>query len=197
MDYFSLFGISIGLAADAFAVCIANGAAEKRVTISYASKFALCFGFFQAAMPIAGWLIGKAGENFIGSVSHWIALILLSYIGIDMIHESCKKSHCESTAAEPAGKVNLKTLLCLAVATSIDALATGVILPSSVGANTVAQMLTAVIIIGLITCAISYSGIYIGKKFGELCSCKAEIFGGIILIAIGIKIFIEHVFFNG
>lgn len=196
MDYFSLFGISVGLAADAFAVCIANGASTKKVTINYASKFALCFGFFQAAMPVAGWLIGKAGEQFINSVSHWIALLLLSYIGIDMIRESIKKSRSKNPAAEPAGKIKLKTLLGLAVATSIDALATGVILPSAIGANTTLQMLTAVLIIGLITCIISYIGIYIGKKFGELCSRKAEIFGGIILIAIGLKIFIEHVWFS-
>ena len=196
MDYFSLFGISVGLAADAFAVCIANGTSAKKVTINYASQFALCFGFFQAAMPVAGWLIGKAGENFINSVSHWIALLLLSYIGIDMIRESLKKSRGKITAVKSAGNVKLKTLLGLAVATSIDALATGIILPSAVGADTVPQMLTAVVIIGLVTCAISYAGIYIGKKFGELCSYKAEIFGGIILIAIGLKIFIEHMFFS-
>ncbi len=192
MDYFSLLGISVGLAADAFAVCIASGTAAEKVTFNYASKFALCFGLFQAAMPAAGWFIGKAGENFIGAVSHWIALLLLSYIGADMIREAVKKDRGDTPKPSHCGKIKLKTLLGLAVATSIDALAAGVILPSSIGAHTAPQMLAAVVTIGIITCAICYAGIYIGKKFGELCSRKAEIFGGIILIAIGLKIFIEH-----
>lgn len=193
MDYISLIGIAIGLSMDAFAVCITNGAITKKVTLPFAMKLAFCFGLFQAAMPIAGWLIGKAGENFISAVDHWVALLLLSYIGIQMIIESRKKSNCEVTESKQ-NDISLKTLIALAVATSIDALISGIILPSAVGASTIVLMLVSVGIIGLITFIICMAGVYIGKKFGQLCSSKAEIVGGIVLIAIGAKIFIDHVF---
>jgi putative Mn2+ efflux pump MntP len=193
MDYVSIIGIGAGLAMDAFAVCITNGAITKKVTLPFALKLAFCFGIFQAAMPIAGWLVGKAGENIIRAVDHWIALILLSYIGIQMLIESRKKSN----ANEPVkiqDNISMKTLLTLAVATSIDALVTGIILPSAVGASAVWQMLVAVAIIGMITFVICLAGVYIGKKFGEIFSSKAEVIGGIVLIVIGAKIFAEHMF---
>jgi putative Mn2+ efflux pump MntP len=194
MDYVSIIGIGAGLAMDAFAVCITNGAVTKKVTLRFALKLALCFGIFQAAMPIAGWLVGKAGESIISTVDHWIALILLSYIGIQMLIESRKKSN-ENETAKIQDNIPVKTLLTLGVATSIDALITGIILPSAVGASAVWQMLVAVAIIGMITFVICLAGVYIGKKFGEIFSSKAEIIGGIVLIAIGAKIFVEHMFF--
>lgn len=194
MDYISIIGIGAGLAMDAFAVCITNGAVTKKVTLRFALKLALCFGIFQAAMPIAGWLVGKAGESIISTVDHWIALILLSYIGIQMLIESRKKSN-ENETAKIQDNIPVKTLLTLGVATSIDALITGIILPSAVGASAVWQMLVAVAIIGMITFVICLAGVYIGKKFGEIFSSKAEIIGGIVLIAIGAKIFVEHMFF--
>ena len=193
MDYVSITGIGAGLAMDAFAVCITNGAVTKKVTLPFALKLALCFGIFQAAMPIAGWLVGKAGESIISAVDHWIALILLSYIGIQMLVESRKKSNNNETA-KIQDNISVKTLFTLGVATSIDALITGIILPSAVGASTVGQMLIAVAIIGIITFAICLAGVYIGKKFGEIFSSKAEVIGGIVLIAIGVKIFVEHMF---
>lgn len=193
MDYVSIIGIGAGLAMDAFAVCITNGAVTKKVTLPFALKMALCFGIFQAAMPIAGWLVGKAGESIISAVDHWIALILLSYIGIQMLIESRKKSNNDETE-KVQDNISVKTLFTLGIATSIDALITGIILPSAVGASAVWQMLVAVAIIGIITFAICLAGVYIGKKFGEIFSSKAEIFGGIVLIAIGAKIFAEHMF---
>jgi putative Mn2+ efflux pump MntP len=195
MDYVSLIGIGAGLAMDAFAVCITNGAAVKKVTLAFALRMALCFGIFQAVMPIAGWLVGKAGESFISAVDHWIALILLSYIGIQMLLESRKKDKKEN-ANSTDSTMKLRTLITLAVATSIDALITGVILPSAVGASTVTLMLLSVCIIGLITFVICLSGVYIGKKFGQIFSSKAEIIGGVVLIGIGCKIFIDHVFLS-
>jgi putative Mn2+ efflux pump MntP len=131
MDYISIIGIGAGLAMDAFAVCITNGAVTKKVTLPFALKLALCFGIFQAAMPIVGWLVGKAGENVISAVDHWIALILLSYIGIQMLIESRKKSNANE-AAKIQDNISVKTLFTLGVATSIDALITGIILPSAV-----------------------------------------------------------------
>ncbi|HEX3038663.1 MAG TPA: manganese efflux pump MntP family protein [Caproiciproducens sp.] len=193
MDYISITGIGAGLAMDAFAVCITNGAVTKKVTFPFALKLALCFGIFQAAMPIAGWLVGKAGESIISAVDHWIALILLSYIGIQMLIESRKKSN-ENGTAKIQDNISAKTLFTLGIATSIDALITGIILPSAVGASAVWQMLVAVTIIGMITFVICLAGVYIGKKFGEIFSSKAEVFGGIVLIAIGVKIFTEHMF---
>ncbi|MCI1966502.1 MAG: manganese efflux pump MntP family protein [Oscillospiraceae bacterium] len=194
MDYVSLCGIGLGLAMDAFAVCITNGAITRKVTFWFAAKLALCFGLFQSVMPLLGWLIGKAGENIISAVDHWIALILLSYLGISMIREAHRKKQC-GLRDRRQNDIKLKTLFALAIATSIDALATGILLPSAVGASTVFLMGISVLIIGTITFAVCLAGVYIGKKFGALCSCHAETFGGIVLVGIGIKIFIDHMFF--
>ncbi len=195
MDYVSLCGIAVGLAMDAFAVSVTNGAITRRVTPRFALKIAFCFGLFQSAMPTVGWFIGKAGEAFIRSVDHWIALILLSYIGIGMIAECRKKKGNKICAYQK--DIPPKTLLTLSVATSIDALAAGVILPSAVGASTARLMAVSVLLIGLITLVICYAGVFIGKKFGTVCSGRAEMAGGIVLIAIGLRIFIEHMFFGG
>jgi putative Mn2+ efflux pump MntP len=194
MDYFSIFGIAVGLSMDALAVSITNGAVTKRISPRFALKLAFFFGLFQAAMPTAGWLIGKAGESIISAVDHWIALILLGYIGINMIVEARKKKQAGQFCRRQ-DDIPLKTLLALSVATSIDALATGVILPSAVGASTAALMAVSVLLIGLTTFVICFAGVYIGKKFGTLCAGKAEVVGGIVLIGIGLKIFIEHMFF--
>lgn len=110
MDYVSLCGIAVGLAMDAFAVSITNGAVTKRVTPRFAFKVALCFGLFQAGMPAAGWLVGKAGESIIKAVDHWIALILLSYIGISMIVESHSK---KSQVSNAAGRTTYPQKRCL------------------------------------------------------------------------------------
>lgn len=193
MDYVSLIGIAIGLSMDAFAVSLTNGAVTRKVTPWFAVKLALSFGLFQAFMPFIGWLIGKAGAGFIDNVDHWVALILLGYLGIQMLIESYKKTKAGNIEVVRDGISN-KTLFALSVATSIDALATGVILPSAVKASTVLLMVTSVGIIGLITFLLCMIGVYLGKKFGDLFSSKAEIIGGIVLIAIGVKIFIDHMF---
>lgn len=196
MDYVSVCGIAVGLAMDALAVSITNGAVTRRVTLRFALKIALCFGLFQSLMPTVGWLVGKAGESFISAVDHWIALILLGYLGVNMIVESRKKKRAGTDCARQ-DDIPLKTLLTLAVATSIDALATGVILPSAVGASTPFLMMVSVLLIGFITFVICFAGVYIGRKFGAVCSGRAEVVGGLVLIAIGVKIFIEHMFFHG
>jgi putative Mn2+ efflux pump MntP len=172
---------------------LTNGAVTRKVTPWFAVKLALSFGLFQAFMPFIGWLIGKAGAGFIDSVDHWVALILLGYLGIQMLIESYKKTKAGNIEVVRDGISN-KTLFALSVATSIDALATGVILPSAVKATTVLLMVTSVGIIGLITFLLCMIGIYLGKKFGDLFSSKAEIIGGVVLIAIGVKIFIDHMF---
>lgn len=196
MDYISLCGIAVGLSMDAFAVSVTNGAVTRKITPRFSLKIAFCFGFFQALMPTVGWLIGKAGENVINAVDHWIALILLGYLGINMIVESRKKKK-DGVECCRQDDISTKALLTLGVATSIDALATGVILPSAVGASTPLLMMISVLLIGLITFIISFVGVYVGKKFGTLCAGRAEIIGGLVLIGIGVKIFVEHMFFQG
>ncbi len=196
MDYFSVIGIAIGLAMDAFAVSITNGAVTKRVTPRFALKIAFFFGLFQSVMPTAGWLIGKAGESIIGAVDHWVALILLGYLGGNMIAESRKKKRAGLECVRQ-DDIPFKTLLALSVATSIDALATGVILPSAVHASTPLLMMISVLLIGSVTFVISFAGVYLGKRFGSLLAGRAELIGGFVLIGIGVKIFIDHMFFGG
>ncbi len=194
IDYISLIGIAVGLSMDALAVSITNGAVTRKITISFAIKIAAAFGLFQGFMPFIGWLIGTAGASFITNIDHWIALILLGYLGVQMIRESRKKSK-ENEEAPLRDGLTWKTLFTLAVATSIDALATGILLPSAVGASTVSLMIFSVLLIALVTFLLCFCGVYIGKKFGSLCSSKAEIIGGLVLIGIGLKIFIEHTFY--
>mgnify|MGYP001622852823 FL=1 len=193
MDHLSLLGIAVGLAMDAFAVSVANGAAARRVKPAFALKLAVSFGVFQSLMPFIGWLVGKAGEAIISSVDHWIALILLGFLGIQMLREARKRDDGDETLQED---VPWRRVLTLAVATSIDALATGVLLPSAVGADTVARMLLSVGEIGLVTLVLCFFGVYLGRKFGELLRTRAQVVGGIVLIAIGVKIFVEHMWFS-
>ena len=193
MDYLSLIGIAVGLSMDAFAVSITNGAITRKIRPGFAIKIAATFGLFQAFMPFVGWCIGKAGEGFISSIDHWIALVLLLYLGGKMVWESRKKSEEESPLQDT---IPWKTLLMSGIATSIDALATGVILPSAVGAGNLWLMLLSVAIIGTVNFIFCFPGVYIGKRFGDLLSSKAELLGGLVLMAIGIKIFVEHMFFS-
>ena len=192
MDTVALAGIAVGLSMDAFAVSVTNGAVQKKVTPSMALRMAGFFGFFQGFMPFLGWLIGKAGESFIGNIDHWIALILLGFIGIQMIVESRRKDE----DSEP-DELNGRRLTALAIATSIDALATGIILPTAVRANTVLLMVLSVCLIAAITFILCLIGVWVGKKFGDLLSGKAELLGGIVLVLIGVKIFCDHMFFMG
>ena len=173
MDYFSVVGIALGLSMDAFAVSVTNGALTEKIKIPYVLKLTGCFGLFQMVMPIAGWLVGKAGESFISAV--------------DSIPEIKDK-----TIPEKQECLSEKTIVALAIATSIDALATGVILPSAVGANTILLMFISVVLIGVITFIICIAGVYLGKIFGYFISKHTGIAGGTVLIIIGIKILAEH-----
>lgn len=201
MDYIAVVGIAVGLAMDAFAVSVTNGAVVKNFKTSFALKIAAAFGIFQFMMPVIGWVVGKAGQELIENVDHYIAFVLLALIGGNMLIEAIKSRKQMSKDGEVKKEdsktaASTKTLLLMAVATSIDALATGVILPSAVGASDWILMLTAVLMIGAITFIISFVGVYLGKKFGALLSNKAEIIGGLVLIGIGTKILIEHLFFT-
>ena len=190
MGFFEVFMVGVGLSMDAFAAAICKGLSMRRATLKNVLTIGLFFGGFQALMPAIGYFLGKQFEEYIVSVDHWIALLLLGYLGGKMIWDSRKKDE-EHTS----GSLPWKRLFALAVATSIDALATGILLPSAVGAYTVWLMLASVGTIGVITFGFSFGGAYLGKRFGSLLSSKAELVGGLVLIAIGLKIFIEHMFF--
>lgn len=193
MDYISIIGIGIGLSMDAFAAALSCGAADSKVSLNKTLKISLSFGIFQALMPFIGWIAGKVCADFIGAIDHYIAFILLGWIGGKMIYDSLiKKEDDENSSAD----LSLKSLMLLAVATSIDALVTGIILPSATGASTFGLMIVAISIIGLITFTLSFTAVYLGKAFGTLLKNKAETFGGAVLIIIGLKILIEHLFFQ-
>ncbi len=188
MDFFTLVFLSVGLAMDAFAVSITNGLCYPHLKTKHALFDGLTFGFFQMAMPIIGYFIGSTFSFAIRAVDHWIALILLCFIGGNMVREAVTQlRHPECPSNRSA--FNAKLLFVQGIATSIDALAIGV----SFAVMDV-SIITAAALIGIITFGFSFGGIFIGKKFGGLLKEKAEMIGGFILIFIGLKIFIEHMF---
>ena len=184
MGTIELILLSVGLAMDAFAVAICKGLNMRKMNYKNALILALFFGGFQALMPAIGYLLGKQFEKYITSIDHWIAFILLSIIGIQMIAESFKK---DEDKEEDADKLNLKEYFMLAIATSIDALAVGISL-----AFLSVSLVKSVSFIGIITFAISFAGVFIGNKFGARFKSKAEFAGGAILILIALKILLEH-----
>lgn len=181
MNLIEIILISIGVAMDAFAVAICKGLAIKKINIKKAIIIGLYFGIFQAVMPILGYLLGTTFKDLILKIDHWISLLLLSSIGINMIKESFNKDNSYND------NLDISTMLVLSIATSIDALAVGITF-----ACLKVNIVIPAIIIGIITCIISIIGAIIGNKFGNKLESKAEIFGGVILILLGIKILLEH-----
>jgi manganese efflux pump family protein len=182
MDLFSIILIAVGLAMDAFAVSIAKGIVinhDRRKTGLLLGGF---FGGFQMLMPAIGWLIGLSFKEIIMGVDHWIAFGLLAFIGLKMIYDTTKKEK-----ENEKNTLKLHTLLILAVATSIDALMVGLSF-----AFLETPILEPIIAIGLITFLLSLSGFYFGCGIGRIFGNKIKIIGGLILIAIGIKILLDH-----
>ncbi len=195
MGIIELLLIAVGLSMDAFAVSIGNGLAMKKLNVKVALATAFSFGLFQALMPTLGYFLGTAFESVIRRFDHYIALIFLGFIGGKMIFDGIKELHAKKKGEEPPAefKLTLPALLIQAIATSIDALIVGV----SFAALPDVNIWTAVSLIGLTTFVISLAGVFFGKKFGQLLGSRAEILGGVILVAIGLKVFIEHTFFGG
>lgn len=183
MDLVTTIFIALGLSMDTFAVSIAGGLALKQSKIQNALKLATSFAGFQALMLVVGWLAGAGVRTFISAFDHWIAFAILTVVGCKMIYEALKLEKIEKEI-DPA---SFYYLFVLSLATSMDALAVGF---SFTFLNI--SIATPVIIIGLITFLVSLSGVYIGDKFGHFFEKKVEIVGGLILIAIGIKILVEH-----
>jgi len=185
MELLTILLIAIGLSMDAFAVSITSGMAIKTLKIRHILRIALLFGLFQAVMPVIGWLAGMQIRRWIAAFDHWIAFMLLAFIGGKMILEATILES-EKESSDP---LHFGTLFVLAVATSIDALAVGL-------SFSFLNVLIAApaIIIGVVTFAISFAGVAIGHAFGSFFQKKIEIVGGLILIAIGVKILVEHLF---
>ncbi|WP_399552657.1 manganese efflux pump MntP family protein [uncultured Ruminococcus sp.] len=186
MSYLELFVIAVGLSMDAFAVSICKGLSVRRLKPRHNLICGLYFGGFQALMPVIGWLLGRQFESLIKSIDHWIAFALLVLIGANMIREAVKNEEENLNDS-----FSPKTMLPLAVATSIDALAVGVTF-----AFLDVSIVPAVSMIGATTFILSAVGVKIGNVFGAKYKSKAELVGGIVLIAMGVKILIEHLFFD-
>lgn len=182
MSFIELMFIAIGVSMDAFAVSICKGLSVTKVRPKHVLSTGLWFGGFQALMPLLGYFAGSAFADVVASVDHWIAFVLLGFIGYGMIKESRDK---DTGNVDP--DFSFKTMLTMAVATSIDALAVGVSL-----AFLKVDIWTSILLIGATTAAFSMVGVTIGNVFGSRYKSTAELLGGIILILIGAKILIEH-----
>lgn len=183
MNLWELFLIAVGLSMDAFAVSVCKGLATEEVKVKHFFIVGLWFGGFQALMPAFGYFLGSGFEQYIASLDHWIAFILLALIGGNMIRESLsKEDECHNAS------FSAKTMFVMAIATSIDALAVGItfaLLPD-------VSIAAAVSFIGIITFILSGTGLKIGNVFGTKYKAKAEFAGGLILILMGTKILLEH-----
>jgi putative Mn2+ efflux pump MntP len=182
-SFLSIFIVALGLSADCFAVALSASIATKRFTFTNFFRFPLAFGVFQALMVVLGWLAGSAVIDLISAYDHWLAFALLVFIGGKMIWESFRKE----SDGEHKKYTGWFTLLALSIATSIDSLAVGLSF-----AFLEVDIVVACVTIGLTTFIITIIGQLIGNRVGRLVGKRAEIVGGLILIAIGIKILVEH-----
>jgi len=188
MSILDIFLIGVGLSMDAFAVAICKGLAMRQVNKKQMVNIAMFFGGFQALMPWVGWKLGSTFAKYINDYDHWIAFILLGLIGGKMVSDAIKEWNVEDFVDEMDPPLDIKELILLAIATSIDALACGVTFSFDENFN----ILKAITIIGLTTFVISAGGVYVGNIFGDKYKAKSQLVGGIILILIGIKILIAH-----
>lgn len=191
MSFIELIIIAIGLSMDAFAVSIGKGLSLKKIKLSHYLKVGLWFGGFQALMPLLGYLLGSTFADIVSAFDHWVAFALLALIGGNMIKEACEKDDEECDCKKKdKNSFGFVTMFTLAVATSIDALAIGVTF-----AFFKVAIIPAIITIGITTFLFSVAGLKIGNLFGCKYKSHAELFGGVILILIGLKILIEHTIF--
>ena len=182
MELITVLLLAVGLAMDAFAVSICKGLAVRKVTIRTMVIVGLWFGVFQGVMPVIGYVAGSSFYDLISEYDHWIAFILLFLIGANMIREALSD---EDEGVDD--NLGFRTMLLLAIATSIDALAVGISL-----AMTGDGIVEPALIIGVVTMIISMFGVWIGSRFGDRYGKKAELVGGAILILIGLRIVLEH-----
>ncbi len=186
MTIVELLLIGVGLSMDAFAVAICKGLGMSRLNLKQAAVIALFFGAFQALMPAIGWAAGSQFAEMITPVDHWIAFVLLAFVGGKMLWDAFHEEDEEETEAVEA-KLDLKELTMLAVATSIDALAVGITF-----AFLQVDIVSSASIIGCTTFIISFAGVAVGHFFGARFERPSTIAGGVVLILIGVKILLEH-----
>lgn len=184
MNIIELMLLSVGLAMDAFSVAVCQGLSMKKMSVRSGLIIALFFGVFQGGMPLIGYFLGNSFAGYINSVSHWIAFILLGIIGGKMIWETYHEEEDHGEKGEY--KLALGALTVLAVATSIDALAVGIVFAAAD-----VNLILSVIMIATVTFVISFAGVVIGHKFGSRFEKKAEIAGGVVLILIGVKMLMD------
>lgn len=192
MSLLELFILAVGLSMDAFAVSVCKGLCVQKAGVREGCIAGIYFGGFQALMPLLGFILGVQFKDYITSIDHWIAFILLGIIGINMIKESREKEEVSCDLDGTDNPFSFKAMLPLAIATSIDALAVGVTF-----AFLEVRIVPAISFIGVITFLISAVGIKIGNIFGVRYKSKAELAGGMILVCMGIKILLEHLGFLG
>lgn len=184
MSFLELLLIGVGLSMDAFAVAVCQGLSMDRLDWRRAGVIALFFGGFQAAMPLLGWGLGSRFAVYIQELDHWMAFVLLGFIGGNMVREALGP---EEETACACGELDLRQLFLMAVATSIDALAVGVTF-----AFLEVPILQAVSVIGVTTFCLSLAGVAVGNFFGARYKRRSELSGGVILILLGVKILLEH-----
>lgn len=187
MSLFDLILLAVGVSMDAFAVSIAKGLATQRLRFSHYASVAMWFGGFQALMPLVGFFLGVKFAPIVENCDHWIAFALLAIIGGKMIYDTVAGGEDGEEGAD--SDFRLKTMLLLAIATSIDALAVGVSL-----AFLKVDIISSVALIGVTTAAFSAFGLRLGNIFGSRYKCGAELTGGVVLVLIGAKILVEHLF---
>lgn len=182
-----LFLLGVGLSMDAFAVSVCKGLGMRKLNKKQALIIGLYFGGFQALMPFVGWLLGSQFQKYITSIDHWIAFILLGFIGGKMMIEAVREWNEEEVVDVMDAPIDHKNMLVLAVATSIDALTVGITF-----AFLGTPIVEAITIIGITTMVISIAGVVVGNFFGSRYKSKAEFIGGLILVPLGLKILLEH-----
>ena len=186
MNILQILLISVGLAADAFAVSVIKGLSIKNISLKDTFKLAICFGLFQGIMPAIGYLLGSTFENVITSIDHYVAFVLLGFIGIKMIIEAFDDEKNDNK------DLSIKSVLLLGIATSIDALVVGIAYVCAYGSK---NAIITFPIIGIITFVLSFVGVYVGNKFGSKYKNIAEFTGGLILVLLGAEILLEHLGF--
>lgn len=194
--FLTVLAIATGLSMDAFAVAVTQGACLDIRTLRYPLSIGITFGFFQALMPLLGWLAGSSFSSMIQHLDHWIALVLLAIIGVKMFIDGYidyrrKRSAKENGLAcevSCGGELRFHDLMMMGIATSIDALAVGI----TFGMLRI-DIWSSILVIGLTTFLFSTSGVYLGKRAGPLLGDRMEMIGGSVLLLLGLKIFTEHI----
>ena len=187
MSIIDILLLAIGLSMDSLAVSVAGGAVIRRCTVYNMMKVGLFMGITQAAMTVVGYLVGAGFQRYITAFDHWIAFALLLYLGGKMVYDSMH----EDEDTSQTNLLNNKTLLGMAIATSIDALAVGVSL-----ALLDSEIVIQALLIGIVTFLMSVFGVHFGSSLGRKVDLKLDLIGGLILIGIGVKILVEHLFFT-